>query len=511
MSWQRSSFVCFNVAAATFAVAAWVACGSDTGSDGAAGAGGGVVECQLPLELCDGVCVHSPSDPENCGSCGNACDPNQVCIAGACECDPGLVACADGCQDLSNDPDHCGDCAIACLAGQTCASGVCSDCPANTVACANEGVCADIASDEANCGGCGVDCGGGTCTTGICSCVGSTTSCPDGCYDTQTDEAHCGSCAISCLQGQTCTAGVCGDCPATQVACVFQGTCADLSSDPDNCGQCGLTCGPGGTCQSGVCVCQPNNVDCGPIFGCVNLASDPDHCGGCGSHCPVDASCISGACHCNGASELACGNNCVDVSVDPNHCGSCGNDCDPIYGTCGSGVCGCVGGLKACGQNHTCTDVAEDPRNCGQCGSTCGDREACVDGSCECLPGLVLVQGQCVDPASDPQHCGPNLVTCGGNTPLCDNGQCVATCNLPDNCNGACVDQDWDPLHCGGCNNACASDEVCVQGNCRPWRVGVGCNTCPCNISCVGDFDQCCLYPGVPSLVACVDANTCPQ
>jgi hypothetical protein len=100
-------------------------------------------------------------------------------------------------------------------------------------------------------------------------------------------------------------------------------------------------------------------------------------------------------------------------------------------------------------------------------------------------------------------------------TPRCDNGVCKAQCTAPrTNCNNACIDLQNDPLHCGNCfggGSVCDSDEVCVQGDCRPWELGIGCNTCPCTSSCVGDFNQCCNLPGVPNVVACVDANACPM
>lgn len=142
-------------------------------------------------------------------------------------------------------------------------------------------------------------------------------------------------------------------------------------------------------------------------------------------------------------------------------------------------------------------------------------------GGCVCRPGLTLLNGQCVDTKSNPQFCGqPGQATtqCTGNTPLCDNGVCVGQCgNNKDNCNGQCINTDIDPLHCGSCGGGggggsiCQSDEVCVNGECRSWIPGLGCNTCPCQSSCFGNHDQCCPYPGAPTLIACVDANSCPQ
>jgi hypothetical protein len=157
-----------------------------------------------------------------------------------------------------------------------------------------------------------------------------------------------------------------------------------------------------------------------------------------------------------------------------------------------------------------CVDVAADVDNCGQVGHQCNDDEYCVSGACVCRPGLTNVGGNCVDTNTDPNHCGPADATCGGGTPRCAGGVCVASCGGGfDNCNGACVDTDTDPLNCGGCGDNCNNDEICVNGNCHQFRPAVGCNTCPCAVTCVGDFQQCCTYPNTTKAV-CVDANSCP-
>jgi len=164
--------------------------------------------------------------------------------------------------------------------------------------------------------------------------------------------------------------------------------------------------------------------------------------------------------------------------------------------------------MQDCGNG--CSDLSADPKNCGSCNHGCNDTEYCDASSCVCKPGLVQSPNGCVDPTTNPNDCGGNG-PCGGNTPLCEGGTCVASCgNNLDQCNNACVNFDTDPLHCGKCDKVCNTDEVCVQGKCKNWQVGVGCNTCPCSGSCQGDFQQCCTYPGDQSLVICVDANDCP-
>ncbi len=52
--------------------------GTDSDTDGA---------CMRPgEELCDGVCVNTQMDAENCGKCDNICNENEaeVCFDGEC-------------------------------------------------------------------------------------------------------------------------------------------------------------------------------------------------------------------------------------------------------------------------------------------------------------------------------------------------------------------------------------------------------------------------------------------
>jgi hypothetical protein len=88
-----------------------------------------------PLTDCDGACVDTNFDHRNCGRCGGACNPGEVCSAGTCAltCQPGLLACQGGCVDPMTNTAFCGatgDCAganagRACVAGQSCNAGAC--------------------------------------------------------------------------------------------------------------------------------------------------------------------------------------------------------------------------------------------------------------------------------------------------------------------------------------------------------------------------------------------------
>jgi hypothetical protein len=170
--------------------------------------------CPPTLFDCAGTCVDPSSDPQNCGGCGIACSPGQVCEQGACVdsrgscgngrcdpedvlggcpeecgsvfCPPGLTECAGTCIDLSSDPQNCGGCATACEVSEMCVSGVCvgssvcgdgacnigedcSNCPSDCGLCVScgDGVCDSPIEDPFNCpfdcGGVGPVCGDGFC------------------------------------------------------------------------------------------------------------------------------------------------------------------------------------------------------------------------------------------------------------------------------------------------------------------------------------------------------------
>jgi hypothetical protein len=305
-----------------------------------------------------------------------------------------------------------------------------------------------------------------------------------------------------------------GGCGAGLTACGDD--CVDLDRDPDHCGSCEVDCFEGHLCLSGACSeCPEGEVRCGSW--CTDLSSDEASCGVCGVVCPAGATCISGGCHCPPGFE-PCAGACVDVSNDESSCGSCGNTCDAVFGECFEGECRCLDpAMEPCGEAHRCQDVLDDSTHCGGCDTRCDERERCVDGECECRPGLVRCDGECVDLRTDDDDCGSCDSACVGPATrgdTCRDGHCTWGCGEgetrcgPDG--GSCVSEGSmlsDPLNCGGCGEVCDTDEICLSGSCTWYFIGRGCESCPCE-EC-GDR-ICCAPLEHSAFVACVDGDECP-
>ena len=45
----------------------------------------GELSCTFPEAACEGSCVNLLEDERDCGSCGNACEAGEVCVAGDCQ------------------------------------------------------------------------------------------------------------------------------------------------------------------------------------------------------------------------------------------------------------------------------------------------------------------------------------------------------------------------------------------------------------------------------------------
>lgn len=67
-------------------------------------------------QLCNGMCVNTSSDTQNCGSCGTACSAGATCVSGVCTtpCSTPTVNCNGACKNLLLDVDNCGACGAQC-------------------------------------------------------------------------------------------------------------------------------------------------------------------------------------------------------------------------------------------------------------------------------------------------------------------------------------------------------------------------------------------------------------
>ncbi len=273
----------------------------------------GSCQCLSGFSQCPGngtpYCADLTGDLHNCGQCGNACQHDQECIpvgsGGECVCNTGedggadLITCASGCVHSDSDPLNCGGCNVPCAPG-SCSGGACM-CNADAGLAQCAAGCIDVRTDVKNCGACGNDCtlDGSldlpsiVCKSGQCRCQGGqddicfSASFPTlACVNTNQDPLNCGGCGLTdagllsdggllsspfiCSGVKTaCQGGVCG-CPTGQLYCSAGSWTADAGSnasdvcliatvDPLNCGGCGNDCNqlyaPGAACTASVCVC----------------------------------------------------------------------------------------------------------------------------------------------------------------------------------------------------------------------------------------------------------------
>jgi hypothetical protein len=307
------------------------------------------VTCPPGQTLCGEVCVFTQSDPQNCGSCGNVCQGDLLCIGGVCGCPKGLLACNGKCVDPKSDVNNCGACGTACPDPEVCSMSMCSGACANGLTDCNRD-CVDLNSDDKNCGTCGAACVGGThCQLGKCvqMCPAGQTLCGDKCVSLQSDSANCGTCGNVCPNEYFCIFGSCIlGCPQPMTRCVPDGgasdggtQCVDTRFDPNNCGGCGgadvspspspfqsvnyfphvCTATPGfhdsPVCSMGRCdwTCDEGFLDCeNPPRGSCESGLPPPQSFGNPSNPPTPT-----------VEEM-----CNDPSNDPCNCGGCNNDCN---------------------------------------------------------------------------------------------------------------------------------------------------------------------------------------
>ena len=447
------------------------------------------VECTAPNEIaCGGACVNMFEDESNCGSCGNACRAEDVCLGGSCQikvaCEADETACNNVCKPTQTDEQNCGACGTTCGSGQICVDGACEAtvaCTTPQVNCNND--CVDTTSDEANCGGCGNACAANqTCVVGQClnsvTCTLPQIACNNVCVDPTTDEANCGGCGTTCTVAETCTpSGGTGTCLGTTACTLPQincnNACVDPRTDEANCGGCGTTCAIGqscapngntGTCQ-GTVSCTPPQVDCDNA--CVDTQTDDTNCGACGTVCSgATPNCVAGTCSplCSGTAPDLCGATCTDVDTDEANCGTCGTTCAADE-ACTNGLCAdiCTAPTQLC--SGQCLNTQTDSTNCGGCGIICGANTTCQGGTCQATCAGQVCNGNCVDPNSDPNNCGSCGNACTGGK-VCGGGTCGCPAGTVD-CNGTCKNLTSDDTACGACGTPCAANENCVASTCE--------------------------------------------
>lgn len=119
-----------------------------------------------------------------------------------------------------------------------------------------------------------------------------------------------------------------------------------------------------------------------------------------------------------------------------------------------------------------------------QCAGFLNAAPSCDDG--ECVLGMCAAGfGDCDDVAmtgcetsvATPTNCGSCGVSCESASPLCEMGECVATCSdgLAE-CDGACVDLELSSAHCGACGNTCEVPEGALMAICDVGVCDFECN-----------------------------------
>lgn len=266
----------------------------------------------VPTALdCDGVpdngCEIKDLNDDHCGACGNKCsDPDKPCVYRAlvgdigCGCKPGQALCKTPftrCVNATDDDENCGACGNACDP--------------------NGDGDAGVPHDTFYFGCYSGQCGHLKCMPTLANCDGDKSN---GCETSVLTAENCGGCGVACAPGQDCRLDDYGSpqcmCPAGETFCptwcfdgICSGACFNLASDRNHCGACGSSCAPSGsinsigTCTYGMCnrQCMKGWADCNgnETDQCeTNIDSDPMNCGGCGKVCDAVAgqACVGGSC-----------------------------------------------------------------------------------------------------------------------------------------------------------------------------------------------------------------------
>ncbi len=264
-------------------------------------------------------------------------------------------------------------------------------------------------------------------------------------------------------------------CAVVLAGCEFLAPRSDCSDDRINgdetdvdcggplCPKClaGQLCAGNGDCTTGLCQLA-RCVEPTCSDGVKNGAETDVDCGGTCAKCAVTKSCM-GASDCE--SNVCDAQRCVAASVPS-----------------------CTNGQRD-GQE---TDVdCGGPGSCPRCAPTamCGRDEDCASQLCNggrcaapCTSPLQACSRMCVNPMTDRAHCGMCGNACASNS-MCVAGQCETPCPFGSlRCPGpACIDVMMNNTHCGMCGRACGMNEVCLGGMCvNPCPMGL--TPCPPNL-----------------------------
>lgn len=442
-------------------------------------------ECVAPTVACHGKCVDPTTafktDPVNCGSCGNvcrradACTP-RACADGACNatsvCAGGSASCCGtghaACKDLDHDPNNCGSCGHACDNGQVCWEGQ-GCCTPKTCEADYPGQCGSLSQ------GCGLpdlECGcpgDAECVDNVCC------TCRDGdvCY--QEGQPRNGDLCQHCSSTGGWSFTLCSDndpndCLAVLACDPATGECGRRQLDD------GSPCAAGtahpctsATCKDGVCVHDPinNGGECPTSSECTVGTCEEGVCktepASQGTPCsplafpPHDEFCetVHGACDAAG--------NCVAEVVPDHEDELCG---EPNINGCTQPLC----------QSGSCVEVPA--RNGALCGiaqpSDPCQRNACRSGEC-----TLENAGSFLDPCEGSLACFD--YACFPH-PSSDFLQCTVVndnCDIPDGCRTASCNEATGV--CDYTANSTSGERECDEDRlCCPTQVCRADN--PCNV-----------------------------
>lgn len=224
-----------------------------------AGAAGRGLEAAPRCKKVDQACKTSEDccpGPNRNGNVWCAADRRNSKTCQACPAET-PTACNGGCVNTATDSDNCGDCGVVCPSGMACSGGICQCTDSTKSLCG--GTCVNKSTDIFNCGSCGTQCFGGS------SCVNGGCRCAHGQHFDATGTCTCQDTTCS-GNGDCCNAYVCGN-GGQCVPCSPAGTavdnqakcCSGVAVDgicADRClSDAGCATGKGQVCSNGVCDC----------------------------------------------------------------------------------------------------------------------------------------------------------------------------------------------------------------------------------------------------------------